>query len=169
MTSSPEISSSRSKTCWRSQTLASLKSWTHLLLTTHVQKDKVRVAKRGFLIRWLIRIILGSPAFQPPEIANGHDTFAGFKVDVWSAGVSLWVDCVTFASTLLIDVVISATTSQPDYIRSRATTFIASLRTSAKVGLGIIINNMLHSFLFSSCRCLERSRWSRSTPHRSST
>ena len=35
----------------------------------------------------------GSPAFQPPEIANGHDSFSGFKVDVWSAGVTLLV-CV---------------------------------------------------------------------------
>ncbi|XP_064617141.1 serine/threonine-protein kinase stk11-like [Liolophura sinensis] len=32
----------------------------------------------------------GSPAFQPPEIANGLDTFSGFKVDVWSAGVTLY-------------------------------------------------------------------------------
>lgn len=32
---------------------------------------------------------LGSPAFQPPEIANGQESFAGYKVDVWSAGVSL--------------------------------------------------------------------------------
>ena len=32
----------------------------------------------------------GSPAFQPPEIANGDDTFPGFKVDVWSAGVTLY-------------------------------------------------------------------------------
>lgn len=31
----------------------------------------------------------GSPAFQPPEIANGHETFAGFKVDIWSSGVTL--------------------------------------------------------------------------------
>lgn len=31
----------------------------------------------------------GSPAFQPPEIANGHESFSGFKVDVWSAGVTL--------------------------------------------------------------------------------
>ncbi|EEC20092.1 serine/threonine protein kinase, putative [Ixodes scapularis] len=28
----------------------------------------------------------GSPAFQPPEIANGLDSFSGFKVDVWSSG-----------------------------------------------------------------------------------
>lgn len=33
--------------------------------------------------------VVGSPAFQPPEIANGQDSFAGFKVDVWSAGVTL--------------------------------------------------------------------------------
>lgn len=31
----------------------------------------------------------GSPAFQPPEIANGHETFSGFKVDIWSCGVTL--------------------------------------------------------------------------------
>ncbi|XP_068152336.1 serine/threonine-protein kinase STK11 isoform X2 [Drosophila tropicalis] len=32
----------------------------------------------------------GTPAFQPPEIANGHETFAGFKVDIWSSGVTLF-------------------------------------------------------------------------------
>lgn len=32
----------------------------------------------------------GSPAFQPPEIVNGLETLAGFKVDVWSAGVTLY-------------------------------------------------------------------------------
>lgn len=32
----------------------------------------------------------GSPAFQPPEIANGVETFPGFKVDVWSSGVTLY-------------------------------------------------------------------------------
>ena len=32
----------------------------------------------------------GSPAFQPPEIANGHESFSGFKVDVWSSGVTLY-------------------------------------------------------------------------------
>lgn len=31
----------------------------------------------------------GSPAFQPPEIANGHEKFSGFKVDIWSSGVTL--------------------------------------------------------------------------------
>lgn len=33
----------------------------------------------------------GSPAFQPPEIANGLESFPGFKVDVWSSGVTLCV------------------------------------------------------------------------------
>ncbi|XP_064141288.1 serine/threonine-protein kinase STK11-like [Loxodonta africana] len=33
----------------------------------------------------------GSPAFQPPEILNGLDTFSGFKVDIWSAGVTLYI------------------------------------------------------------------------------
>ncbi|XP_074640997.1 serine/threonine-protein kinase STK11-like [Tubulanus polymorphus] len=32
----------------------------------------------------------GSPAFQPPEIANGDETFSGFKVDIWSTGVTLY-------------------------------------------------------------------------------
>uniref|UniRef100_A0A8D8HEK6 Serine/threonine-protein kinase STK11 n=2 Tax=Culex pipiens TaxID=7175 RepID=A0A8D8HEK6_CULPI len=32
----------------------------------------------------------GSPAFQPPEIANGHDVFSGYKVDIWSTGVTLY-------------------------------------------------------------------------------
>ena len=32
----------------------------------------------------------GTPAFQPPEVANGWDTFSGFKIDVWSCGVTLF-------------------------------------------------------------------------------
>ncbi|KAH0944478.1 hypothetical protein HN011_008418 [Eciton burchellii] len=32
----------------------------------------------------------GSPAFQPPEIANGYESFSGFKVDIWSSGVTLY-------------------------------------------------------------------------------
>ncbi|XP_018576029.1 serine/threonine-protein kinase STK11 isoform X2 [Anoplophora glabripennis] len=32
----------------------------------------------------------GSPAFQPPEIANGLEYFPGFKVDIWSSGVTLY-------------------------------------------------------------------------------
>ncbi|XP_056637360.1 serine/threonine-protein kinase STK11 [Diorhabda sublineata] len=32
----------------------------------------------------------GSPAFQPPEIANGLESFPGFKVDIWSSGVTLY-------------------------------------------------------------------------------
>ncbi|KAL1140266.1 hypothetical protein AAG570_000198 [Ranatra chinensis] len=32
----------------------------------------------------------GSPAFQPPEIANGLEKFAGFKIDIWSSGVTLF-------------------------------------------------------------------------------
>lgn len=32
----------------------------------------------------------GSPAFQPPEIANGVEAFSGFKVDIWSSGVTLF-------------------------------------------------------------------------------
>lgn len=32
----------------------------------------------------------GSPAFQPPEIANGVEVFHGFKLDIWAAGVTLF-------------------------------------------------------------------------------
>ena len=32
----------------------------------------------------------GTPAFQPPEVANGWEKFSGFKIDVWSAGVTLY-------------------------------------------------------------------------------
>ncbi|XP_050669029.1 serine/threonine-protein kinase STK11 isoform X2 [Leptidea sinapis] len=32
----------------------------------------------------------GSPAFQPPEIANGAERFSGVKVDIWSSGVTLY-------------------------------------------------------------------------------
>lgn len=32
----------------------------------------------------------GSPAFQPPEIANGQESFSGSKVDIWSSGVTLY-------------------------------------------------------------------------------
>ena len=32
----------------------------------------------------------GSPAFQPPEIADGVEYFSGFKVDIWSSGVTLF-------------------------------------------------------------------------------
>ncbi|XP_053214272.1 serine/threonine-protein kinase STK11-like [Panonychus citri] len=32
----------------------------------------------------------GSPAFQPPEIARGCEFFHGFKIDIWSSGVTLY-------------------------------------------------------------------------------
>jgi len=32
----------------------------------------------------------GTPAFQPPEVANGMEKFSGFKIDVWSCGVTLF-------------------------------------------------------------------------------
>ncbi|XP_076065846.1 serine/threonine-protein kinase stk11-like isoform X2 [Oratosquilla oratoria] len=32
----------------------------------------------------------GSPLFQPPEVAGGAKVFPGFKVDVWSAGCTLY-------------------------------------------------------------------------------
>lgn len=32
----------------------------------------------------------GSPAFQPPEIASGQDTWSGYKADIWASGVTLF-------------------------------------------------------------------------------
>ena len=31
----------------------------------------------------------GSPAFQPPEIASGQDSWSGFKADIWATGITL--------------------------------------------------------------------------------
>uniref|UniRef100_A0A250YIF5 non-specific serine/threonine protein kinase n=1 Tax=Castor canadensis TaxID=51338 RepID=A0A250YIF5_CASCN len=47
-------------------------------------------ALHPFAVDDTCRTSQGSPAFQPPEIANGLDTFSGFKVDIWSAGVTLY-------------------------------------------------------------------------------
>jgi len=33
----------------------------------------------------------GSPAFQPPEVASGSDLISPFKVDVWAAGIVLYI------------------------------------------------------------------------------
>jgi len=33
---------------------------------------------------------LGSPAFQPPEIANGSQRFSGFAGDIWALGIVLY-------------------------------------------------------------------------------
>lgn len=47
----------------------------------------------------------GSPAFQPPEVAAGHQSFSGFKVDVWAAGVTLFLlktGTVPFAGSSLM-------------------------------------------------------------------
>ncbi|KAK7065202.1 Serine/threonine-protein kinase stk11 [Halocaridina rubra] len=38
----------------------------------------------------LITTSQGSPMFQPPEVAGGARQFPGFKVDVWSAGCTLF-------------------------------------------------------------------------------
>lgn len=32
----------------------------------------------------------GSPAFQAPELADGVERFSGFKIDIWSCGVTLF-------------------------------------------------------------------------------
>ena len=48
----------------------------------------------------------GSPAFQPPEIANGDDTFSGFKVDIWSSGVTLSVSCLLVFLFILLNFIL---------------------------------------------------------------
>lgn len=52
----------------------------------------------------------GTPAFQPPEIANGLETFPGFKVDIWSSGVTLYEKNLNLSLSitnfsLLIDII----------------------------------------------------------------
>ncbi|CAG0925879.1 unnamed protein product, partial [Notodromas monacha] len=37
-----------------------------------------------------ISVSQGTPAFQPPEVAIGLEAFPGFKLDVWSSGVTLF-------------------------------------------------------------------------------
>lgn len=32
----------------------------------------------------------GSPAFQAPELADGVEKFSGYKIDIWSSGVTLY-------------------------------------------------------------------------------
>ncbi|MEJ1276841.1 serine/threonine kinase 11 [Cricetulus griseus] len=66
----------------------------NLLLTTNgtlkISDLGVAEALHPFAVDDTCRTSQGSPAFQPPEIANGLDTFSGFKVDIWSAGVTLY-------------------------------------------------------------------------------
>jgi serine/threonine-protein kinase 11 len=38
----------------------------------------------------MITVSQGTPAFQPPEVANGVERFPGFKVDIWSSGITLF-------------------------------------------------------------------------------
>ena len=38
----------------------------------------------------LITTSQGTPAFQPPEVAQGASDFAGFKLDIWSSGITLY-------------------------------------------------------------------------------
>lgn len=35
----------------------------------------------------------GCPAVQPPEVADGVELFSGFKLDVWSCGVTFFSLC----------------------------------------------------------------------------
>ncbi|KAK2103505.1 Serine/threonine-protein kinase stk11 [Saguinus oedipus] len=66
----------------------------NLLLTTcgtlKISDLGVAEALHRFAADDTCRTSQGCPAFQLPEIANGLDTFSGFKVDIWSAGVTLY-------------------------------------------------------------------------------
>ncbi|XP_005996386.1 serine/threonine-protein kinase STK11 isoform X1 [Latimeria chalumnae] len=66
----------------------------NLLLTTDgtlkISDLGVAEALHPFAADDMCKTSQGSPAFQPPEIANGLETFSGFKVDIWSAGVTLY-------------------------------------------------------------------------------
>ncbi|XP_032826580.2 serine/threonine-protein kinase STK11 isoform X1 [Petromyzon marinus] len=66
----------------------------NLLLTTEgtlkISDLGVAEALDVFALDDTCRTSQGSPAFQPPEIANGLETFSGFKVDIWSSGVTLY-------------------------------------------------------------------------------
>ncbi|ESP05300.1 hypothetical protein LOTGIDRAFT_208293 [Lottia gigantea] len=66
----------------------------NLLLTTNetlkITDLGVAEALPPFAVDDTCKTSQGSPAFQPPEIANGLDTFSGFKVDIWSSGVTLF-------------------------------------------------------------------------------
>uniref|UniRef100_A0A6I8N484 Serine/threonine-protein kinase STK11 n=1 Tax=Ornithorhynchus anatinus TaxID=9258 RepID=A0A6I8N484_ORNAN len=67
----------------------------NLLLTTNgmlkISDLGVAEALNPFIEEDTCRTSQGSPAFQPPEIANGLETFSGFKMDIWSAGVTLYI------------------------------------------------------------------------------
>lgn len=57
--------------------------------TLKISDFGVAEALENFAIDDTCSTAQGSPAFQPPEIANGLEVFAGFKVDIWSSGVTL--------------------------------------------------------------------------------
>ncbi|XP_038597720.1 serine/threonine-protein kinase STK11-like, partial [Tachyglossus aculeatus] len=64
----------------------------NLFLTTNgmlkISDLGVAEALNPFIEDDTCRTSQGSPAFQPPEIANGLETFSGFKMDIWSAGIT---------------------------------------------------------------------------------
>uniref|UniRef100_T1GJ16 Protein kinase domain-containing protein n=1 Tax=Megaselia scalaris TaxID=36166 RepID=T1GJ16_MEGSC len=61
--------------------------------TLKISDFGVAEALENFAIDDTCSTAQGSPAFQPPEIANGLEVFAGFKVDIWSSGVTLYNMC----------------------------------------------------------------------------
>lgn len=51
----------------------------------------VAEALNNFIDNDFITSSHGTPAFQPPEVANGLEKFSGSKLDVWSCGVTLYI------------------------------------------------------------------------------
>ena len=65
--------------------------WLMLLLVQVVKITDFGVAEEldNFNKSDLCSTCQGSPAFQPPEVASGQDSWSGFKVDIWASGVTL--------------------------------------------------------------------------------
>jgi len=63
---------------WKYENLSfATKSSTQQMLDRFKQSDMISLSQ-------------GSPAFQPPEIADGQPQFSGSKVDIWASGVTLF-------------------------------------------------------------------------------
>ena len=83
----------------------------------------------------------GSPAFQPPEVAAGHETFSGFKVDVWAVGVSLFLCTsgkVPFEGSSLMDLFerIAMVNARRDACRRRSATLLRCALTLSPLASG---------------------------------
>ncbi|KAF6019612.1 STK11 [Bugula neritina] len=75
----------------------------------------------------------GSPVSQSPEIAAGDDSFSGYKVDIWSCGVTLYRMCTTQypfdGETIckLYDNIAKAEYTVPDHLSDKAKVLIKGM------------------------------------------